>query len=272
MIPREYCFHVGFIRCCKPWEDQMKWVKSSADAHQHNSALPFESRKLRDDNKVTLPHGYQWENDQSVADLDFNSTTCCSKFYVLYHWVQHQSFHTKVDQPFSNTWSTTKTTITNRTCLQNPLLSCIKLSVFSPVLCLGHPAVHSHAFDRRALPALRSTQRQQEEVWPLLLFPVAATLVGAAGWADAVCRRHAYLCLVRRGVRMLRGMSLTHVPWLTAMAAGWRDRLGFDADAVIGETGASCPMDTRTVVEDYLSGGLEEMHHLVGRQWMLLLG
>lgn len=62
------------------------------------------------------------------------------------------------------------------------------LPVFAPVLRgLCHPAVHSEALDCRTLPALGPTRGKRVEVRPLLLLlPVTAALVGAAGGADAV--------------------------------------------------------------------------------------
>lgn len=74
------------------------------------------------------------------------------------------------------------------------------------------------------------------EVQPLLLLPVAATLMGAAGGADAVCRRPPHLCS-GGGVRVRGGVSLAHVARLAEVVAGRGDGLGFDVDIVVGVDG-----------------------------------
>lgn len=137
----------------------------------------------------------------------------------------------------------------------------INFALTAPVLCfprpcvgmrLRHPAVHPHSFDRRTLTALRPTHGEREEVQPLLLLPVAAALVGAAGGADAVCGRPSHL---RSGGRegMGRGVSVGHVPRpLVEVVAGRWDRLSFDVEVVVG---ASRPLEKEEQRERMLVGG-----------------
>lgn len=113
---------------------------------------------------------------------------------------------------------------------------------------LCHPAVHPHSFDRRTLPALCPAHVKQLVVRLLLLLAVAAALVGAARGADAVCGRRPHVCSSGwggGGVRMRSSMSLSQVAWLTEVVTGRGDRLGFDVDAVVGETGAPWPTERR---------------------------
>lgn len=114
---------------------------------------------------------------------------------------------------------------------------------------LCHPAVHSHPFDCWILLG------ERVEVRPALqLLPVAATLVGAAGGAYAVCGRPPHLWSGGwggGGVVVSRAMNLCQVPWLTEVVVGRGAWLGLDVDAVVRgdrETGAHWPTNTEKEV------------------------
>lgn len=151
--------------------------------------------------------------------------------------------------PFSKVWPTNKTTrsilIKNNTSIKHFI--CITVSflclpwyrviMWPRALC--HPAVHSHSFDRWTL---WPSHGEQMEVRSLLLLPVAATLVGAAGGADAVCRGPPHLYSDGWGgggvmVRRRRGMSLGYVSWLAEVVTGRGDWLSFDVDVVVSVDG-----------------------------------
>lgn len=134
------------------------------------------------------------------------------------------------------------------------------LEVCHHVQVLCHPVVCSHSFDCWTGPALWpicAPYRKRVEVQPLLLFPVAPSLLGAAG-ADAVRRGPTQLCSggwrgrwVRRGRR--RRMSLCHVTWLAEAVARWRYGLCFDIYIVVGvdwKIGVPWPADRRPEKED----------------------
>lgn len=105
---------------------------------------------------------------------------------------------------------------------------------------LCHPAVHSHSLD---CWILWLTRRKREEVLPLLLLTVTASIVGAARGADAVDGRPPS---AGWGV-MRRAVSLRHVAWLAVVIVRWGAWLSLNADVLAGtdgDAGVSWPRDT----------------------------
>lgn len=115
---------------------------------------------------------------------------------------------------------------------------------------LCHPVVHPHSFDCWTVgPA----DRDQVEVWMLLLLAVAASLMGAAGGAYALCRRSSQLhsrgCGWGSGEMMRVAMRLLHKPWLNWEVAGRWNGLSLDVHVVVDgcrETSGHGPTNSET--------------------------